>query len=77
MESLQLIGLVVGAGVGLLIGVIWANSKYGGQYRHVGGGWFEQLRPGSGGARGCLLELFMILVGAGAGYLVGTLLLGG
>jgi len=74
LELLQLVGIVVGAVIGLVVGVLMVSAKWGGSYRHAGGGWFEVVKPGSHGCRGCLLEIVLTLVGAGVGFLVGSFL---
>jgi hypothetical protein len=71
-----MLGIVVGAAVGFVIGAIIASARWGGRYRHVGGGWFQVLKPGGSDLPGCLLEIVMALVGAGVGFLLGGRLLG-
>ena len=65
----QLVGIIVGALAGLAI----AAGIAGGRYRHVGGGWFELVEDPMSCLPGCLLQIVLTVVGAGAGYLIGSM----
>lgn len=69
MSAEQIIGLVAGAFVGYVV----AGLTVGPRYRHLGAGWFQVVRR-MGFGKGCLLTLLWIAIGAGAGYLVASLL---
>lgn len=64
----QLIGIIVGAVVGYAI----AAAIAGGSYRHIGGGWVELVEDPMGCLPGCILEIVLTALGAGAGYLIGS-----
>ena len=46
----------------------------GGGWRHVGGGWFVAEEGRLGCVPGCLLEIVLAAIGAGVGFLIGSLL---
>lgn len=69
MSGAQLIGMIVGA----LIGYAIAASIAGGSYRYIGSNLFEVVKEPKGCLPGCLLELLLVALGAGAGYLVGSI----
>jgi hypothetical protein len=71
MSAEQIIGLVAGAFVGYIVAGMTVSPRY----RHLGSGWFQITRR-MGFGRGCLLTILWIAIGAGAGYLVATLLTG-
>jgi hypothetical protein len=68
----QLVGIVVGALVGYMAGY----AITGGGWRHVGGGWFVSEEARLGCVPGCLLEIVLAAIGAGVGFLIGSLLAG-
>ena len=72
MELSGIIGIVVGA----LIGHIVAAGVAGGSYAYVGGGFFEVTEDPMGCLQGCLVEIVAVGIGAGAGYVIATLLAG-
>jgi hypothetical protein len=69
LTGAQLIGMIAGG----LIGYAIAASIAGGSYRHIGGGWFELVEDPMSCLPGCLLEIALVAVGAGAGFVVGGL----
>ena len=68
----QLIGIIVGG----LLGYIVAAAIAGGSYRYVGGDLWEVVEDPMGCIPGCLLEIVLAIIGAGVGFLVGSLLAG-
>ena len=75
-ESAQIAGILVGGLVGFIVGLVIVARTGAGAYRHVGGGWFEVIRPASHGFRGCLVEILLTALGAAVGYVVGGMLAG-
>lgn len=69
LTGAQLIGMIAGG----LLGYIIAASIAGGSYQHIGGGWFEIVEDPMGCLPGCLLELALVAVGVGAGFVIGGL----
>ncbi len=68
----QLIGLIIG----VLAGHAVATMIAGGSYQHVGSGWFEVTEDPMGCVQGCLVEIVCVGLGAGLGYVTGSLLTG-
>ena len=65
----QLIGIIIGG----LLGYIIAASKAGGSYRYLGDDLFEASDDAMGCVSGCLLEIVLMAIGAGAGYFIGSM----
>jgi hypothetical protein len=70
LTGAQLIGMIAGG----LIGYVIAAGIAGGNYRHIGGGWFELVEDPMGCLPGCLLELALVAAGVAAGFVIGGLL---
>lgn len=64
----QLIGIIAGAFVGYVI----AAAIAGGSYRYIGGNLFEVAKEPMSCLPGCLLEIVLVVIGAGAGYMIGS-----
>lgn len=69
MTGAQVMGTLLGAALGFLIGV----SVAGGRYRYLGGPLWEETSPPKGCFQGCLIQLLLTALGAGAGFVVGSL----
>ena len=69
MSGGQVIGIIIGAIVGYGI----AAAIAGGSYRYIGGNLFEVAKEPMSCLPGCLLELALVDVGGGLGYLVGSM----
>ena len=68
----QLIGIVVGA----LVGYVAGYMITGGGWHYIGDGWFVAEEGRLGCVPGCLLEIVLAAIGAGVGFVVGSLLTG-
>jgi hypothetical protein len=65
MSGTQVLGLLVGAFLGWVIG-LWLT---GGKYRYVGGPYVEQTKRPMGRG-GCLVQIVLAAIGASVGFFV-------
>lgn len=67
MELAPIIGFVIGALVGHMVAAVIA----GGGYQYIGGDLFEVVREPMGCIKGCVIEIVMVGLGSGAGFVIG------
>lgn len=59
--------------IGDIVGFLIALSAASGRYRYIGGGWFEEASESIGFLKGLLVEFVVTIVGAGIGYIIGSI----
>ncbi len=70
MDLYQALGAFIGAIVGHMVAAMVA----GGSYTYLGGDLFEVTEEPMGCIQGCIIEIVAVGLGAGAGYVLGSLL---
>lgn len=70
MTALQSIGIVIGGIIGFFVAIAITSARY----RNLGGGWWEMTEEPMGILKGLLVNLIGIIIGAGVGYLIGSIL---